>query len=953
MRKGYSVLLMMNSLLVLTSFTFAPVEALDYGMDTNLGNVNASFWGEKADVVSGCSVAGAGDVNGDGYDDILIGANGPSYYGNQIGQTFLILGKATGWAMDTYLSTSDASFLGEEKFDYFGHSVAGAGDVNGDGYDDILIGAHGNDDGGSGTGQTYLILGKASGWSMDTDLSGVDASFWGENEMDNSGWSVAGAGDVNGDGYDDILIGALWNDDGGYKAGQTYLILGKPSGWVMHTDLSLSDASFWGENQDDCSGHRVTGGGDVNGDGYDDILIGARWNDESSTDAGRTYLILGKATGWSMDTNLSVSDASFWGEESYDYSGGSIACAGDVNGDGYDDILIGADGNDDSGRDTGQIYLIFGKASGWSMDTNLSVSDASFLGEKKDDNSGYSVAGGGDVNGDGYDDILIGARYNDESGTNAGQTYLILGKASGWSMGTSLSASDSSFWGEGPYNGSGNSVAGVKDVNGDGYDDILVGAVGNDDGGDNAGQTYLIFPDKNYGPLSINSIKAYSDYEYTHEVSSAKPGEKIYLELQGLDEDVQKNIAEVWVRGSSAPNDRLKIRLLETGENTGKFRGEFTIANRTHSGYHWIDGSKGGWVEISSQKDPTMQIYLSVGPELYLAPRPTIVYLNEDDDYSVHFNAIGGRLDSWTFNTNAPWLSWDKVYKDLTGIPSYRDVGAYWVHFRVEGDLNSDEINFTIVVYNVPPLITVQNILFILQDQLYHVDYNSTDDSQGNITWHLITNANWLSINSSTGVLNGTPTYEDIGIYLVNVSVSDGNGGWDFTEFDINVEKMNDSDGDGFYDINETEMGSNPYDQKSTPLDFDADGWNNSIETEVGTDPCDNTSFPPDMDKDLVPDSIDPDRDGDGVLNVDDAFPDDRSKWDETDEVEEGSSVVWWIVGVVVLIVVVVVIVGMFFVSGRKRKGEEVEKDSDAVDKFGRVGRKKIDGGDEEEEVNG
>jgi hypothetical protein len=207
--------------------------------------------------------------------------------------------------MDTDLGDSSASFIGEDTEDNSGDTVAGAGDVNGDGYDDILIGAYGNDDGGNSAGKTYLIFGKASGWSMDTDLSNADASFWGENAFDGSGGSVAGAGDVNGDGYDDILIGAPNNDDGGSVAGQTYLILGKASGWSMDTDLSKADASFWGENALDQSGYSVASAGDVNGDGYDDILIGARGNGDGGMRTGQTYLILGKASGWAMDTNLS------------------------------------------------------------------------------------------------------------------------------------------------------------------------------------------------------------------------------------------------------------------------------------------------------------------------------------------------------------------------------------------------------------------------------------------------------------------------------------------------------------------------------------------------------------------------------------------------------------------------------------------------------------------------
>jgi hypothetical protein len=478
----------------LTSVLVGDVAGSMPGMDTDLGDSNASFIGEKAIDYSGWSVAGAGDVNGDDFDDILIGARDNDDGGDNAGQTYLILGKPDGWSMDTDLSNADASFWGENEGDRSGTSVAGAGDVNGDGYDDILIGAELNDDGGDKAGQTYLVLGKASGWSMDTDLSNADASFWGENAGDQSGHSITGVGDVNGDNYDDILICAWVNDDASDNAGQTYLILGKPDGWSMDTDLSNADASFWGENERDYSGISVAGAGDVNGDGYDDILISARSNDDGGDDAGQTYLILGKASGWSMDTNLSNADASFLGEKAGVLSGWSVAGAGDVNGDGYDDILIGAP----SGYLTqaGQTYLILGKSSGWSMDTNLSNADASFWGETAMDVSGQSVAGAGDFNGDGYDDILIGARGDDDGGDMAGQTYLILGKSSGWSMDTRLSNADASFWGEDVYDLSGFSVAGAGDVDGDEYDDILIGALmgsfWDDKGGSKAGQTYLI-----------------------------------------------------------------------------------------------------------------------------------------------------------------------------------------------------------------------------------------------------------------------------------------------------------------------------------------------------------------------------------------------------------------------------------------------------------------------------
>ncbi len=496
MRNRSVVSIVLAATIVLGAFYWIPLDSTGAGirMDFDLKDAHASFWGEDSDDNAGSAVSGAGDVNGDGFDDLLIGAYLDEDGGASAGQTYLVLGGSDGWSIDSDLSNADASFWGEDAGDYSGFKVAGAGDVNGDGYDDILIGAYGDDDGGSSAGQTYLILGKASGWSMDTDLSSSDASFWGEDADDHSGYSVSGTGDVNGDGFDDILIGAMGDDDGGSNAGQTYLILGKASGWSMDTDLSLSDASFRGEDADDHSGHSVSGAGDVNGDGFDDILIGAYGDEDGGGFAsGQTYLIFGRSTGWSMDTDLSSADASFWGEDPNDYSGWMVSGSGDVNGDGYSDILIGAYGDDDAGSDAGQTYLILGRVSPWNMDTSLSDADASFWGEDSSDRAGVALSCSGDVNGDGFDDILIGASRDEDGGSNSGQTYLVLGKASGWSMDTSLRVADASFWGEvaSDYSGSSFSISG--DVNGDGFDDILIGAWGDDDGGSSAGQTYLIF----------------------------------------------------------------------------------------------------------------------------------------------------------------------------------------------------------------------------------------------------------------------------------------------------------------------------------------------------------------------------------------------------------------------------------------------------------------------------
>jgi hypothetical protein len=317
-----------------------------------------------------------------------------------------------------------------------------------------------------------VIFGKAGGgWGTTvgarqvldlTDLSPADGFIiQGDVAGDQLGQSVSSAGDVNGDGIDDIIVGAFAGDDGGSEAGEAYVIFGKDGGgWgttvggrqvLDLTNLSPTDGFIiQGDVAGDQLGYSVSSAGDVNGDGIDDIIVGARQGDDGGSNAGEAYVIFGKAGGgWGAEvggrqvldlTNLSPTDGFIiQGDVANDLLGISVSSAGDVNGDGIDDIIVGANGGDDGGSAAGEAYVIFGKADGsWGTEvggrqvldlTNLAPEDGFIIqGDAANDELGVAVSSAGDVNGDGYDDLIVGAHLGDDGGSNAGEAYVIYGR---------------------------------------------------------------------------------------------------------------------------------------------------------------------------------------------------------------------------------------------------------------------------------------------------------------------------------------------------------------------------------------------------------------------------------------------------------------------------------------------------------------------------------------------
>jgi len=418
--------------------------------------------GENANEKFGFSVAQAGDVNGDCFSDIMISSIYNSVSAPSAGKVYIYYGGKT---VD---NLADVEFFGQDTIDYFGRSISSAGDINCDGYTDVIVGAFRNDDGGILSGKAYIYHG---GKTMDNT---PDFTMEGEAPGDYFGYSVSSAGDVNNDGYSNVIIGAIYNDEAGTDAGKVYLVMNKAKGNINYSNIIIS-----GENNDDLLGYSVSKAGDVNGDGFDDVIVGASQNDETGINAGKVYIHYG---GQNMDN---IADVNIGGEASYDRFGTSVSEAGDVNGDGYSDVIVGAYGNDENGNSAGKSYIFFG-----GIEMNNSA-DITMKGEAPLDYFGYSVSSAGDVNGDGYSDVIVGALFHDVEGDNTGKVYIYFG-------GNPMDGNpDVILIGQQPYEKFGYPVASAGDINGDGFSDIIVGAIGNNDNGEDCGKVYVFFGGRN------------------------------------------------------------------------------------------------------------------------------------------------------------------------------------------------------------------------------------------------------------------------------------------------------------------------------------------------------------------------------------------------------------------------------------------------------------------------
>lgn len=789
---------------------------------TNLSKADVILSSEGDDDHTGAALSKLGDFNGDGIDDFAVGSYGVS--GTQ-GEVNVFFGRRS-WPSTLNMGGANVSFLGETDADHLGMTAGRGGDVNGDGISDIILNAVGYSH-NYAKGKVYVFFGKKTAWGDHISDQFADASFVGINNSDWAGQAGGVIGDVNGDGYQDIGIGAPNDDSHYYDEGQVYIILGKANGWKTDVQLNGSSASYHGEYTS-CISSYLGNLGDVNDDGYSDFMFSGR---QFFLTDQEVYLALGKKDNWAMNMSL---------DKTLSYKGNGIGVTigggGDVDGDGLPDILIGSTQQHNA-------YLAFPYHNyqptniGWvrAYDTEDLKTEISSAGMGQ---TIYVQVNGADGNSSKIDMTFVnissdsyplGYRLRlNETGKNTGlyhgnfTLHKIMNKEKRWlstsvgevvtiqsvvdktklvkltvgkmvvkpAEGTQYIVEDTifnkHFW---VVNGTPTTWTFNTNASWLFWDSLAINTTGTPTNKD-VGWYWVQLG-------AVNQFGSTDTYYFNIIVKNVPPviisndnpeafEDKMYISDYNSSDDNDGNVQ--W-------SFRTNASWLSISKISGILQGK---PSNDQVGKYWVNVSVNDGNGGSASSNFTLTVRNVNDP-----PRITskdVLTAFEDASYSVQYNATDidkGDHISWHLSTNASsWLSIGREIGLLSGTPRNDDVGSYWVNVSVEDMAAATDSNYfilTVMNTNDPPsIMDLPDKTSAYENIDYYSQYFATDIDKGDaLSWQVSTNASWLSISNSTGLLSGHPTSYDMGKYWVNITVMDLAKAFDCHNFTLTVKKVN------------------------------------------------------------------------------------------------------------------------------------------------------------------
>ena len=383
----------------------------------------------------GSAVANIGDLEFDGVTDLAVGAPLDDDGGTDRGAVWILFMNDDGTVdIEQKISDTDGNFPGVlDDSDRFGSAVAELGDLNGDSIPDIAVGAPLDDDGGTDRGAVWILFMNIDGTVLATQkVSDTEGGFNGILEdNDQFGAAIANIGDLNNDLLPEIAVGAIGDDDGGTDRGAIWILSLTANGTIFSFQkVSDSSGDFAGTLQDgDFFGSSIAGIGDLDADGIEDIAAGAIGDDDGGVDRGAVWALLMNADSTvRSEQKISDTNGSFNGVlNDGDHFGSAVTGLGDMNGDGIIDIAVGADQDNDGGSNRGAVWIMFMEKFGNVFsESKISSVSGNFTGTLTDGTQfGSALADLGDLDSNGSADFTVGAKLDDDGGTDRGAVWTV------------------------------------------------------------------------------------------------------------------------------------------------------------------------------------------------------------------------------------------------------------------------------------------------------------------------------------------------------------------------------------------------------------------------------------------------------------------------------------------------------------------------------------------------